>query len=113
MKNLTTESKCRPFDGRGRRRLLALKLLQEGYNQSDVARRIKVGSQLVSRWARTFSARGEKALSAAGRVGRKPLLDEQQRERLIARLLEGPERLGSETPLWTCSRVAHLIQGRV
>ena len=25
-------------------------------------------------------------------------------------LLEGPERLGYETPLWTCNRVGHLIQ---
>ena len=25
-------------------------------------------------------------------------------------MLEGPERLGYETPLWTCNRVAHLIQ---
>jgi transposase len=49
-------------------------------------------------------------LDAAGRAGRKPLLDEKQRERLIARLLEGPEKLGYETPLWTCDRVAHLIQ---
>jgi transposase len=92
------------------RRLEALKLLQQGHNQSEVARRVKVCSQTVSRWARTVSAEGEKALSAAGRAGRKPLLDDQQRERLIARLLEGPERLGYETPLWTCNRVAHLIQ---
>jgi transposase len=92
------------------RRLLALKLLQEGYNQSEVARRIKVCSQTVSRWARAVSAGGETALNAAGRAGRKPLLDDQQREKLIARLLEGPERGGYETPLWTCNRVAHLIQ---
>ena len=37
-------------------------------------------------------------------------MEDQQRERLIGRLLEGPERLGYETPLWTCNRVAHLIQ---
>jgi transposase len=93
-----------------RRRLEALKLLKQGHNQSEVARRVKVCSQTVSRWARAVSARGEKALSAAGRAGRKPLLDDQQREQLIGRLREGPERLGYETPLWTCNRVAHLIQ---
>ena len=100
----------RDFDALERRRLQALKLLHEGYNQSEVARRIKVCSQTVSRWATTVSVQGEKALSAAGRAGRKPLLDDQQRQQLIARLLEGPERLGYETPLWTCNRVAHLIQ---
>ena len=100
----------RDFRALERRRFAALKLLRQGYNQSEVARRVKVCSQTVSRWARTFSQQGEKALDAAGRAGRKPLLDEKQRERLIARLLEGPEKLGYETPLWTCDRVAHLIQ---
>ena len=100
----------RDFAALERRRFEALKLLKQGYNQSEVARRVKVCSQTVSRWARAVAAQGGKALSAAGRAGRKPLLDGRQRERLIARLLEGPERLGYETPLWTCSRVAHLIQ---
>ena len=103
----------RDFRALEQRRFAALKLLRQGYNQSEVARRVKVCSQTVSRWARTFSQQGEKALDAAGRAGRKPLLDEKQRERLIARLLEGPEKLGYETPLWTCDRVAHLIQERV
>ena len=83
--------------------------MRQGFNQSEVARRIKVCSQTVSRWARTVSQEGEKALRAAGRAGRKPLLDAKQRQRLVARLLEGPEKLGYETPLWTCERVAHLI----
>jgi len=100
----------RDFAALERRRLGALKLLKQGYNQSEVARRVKVCSQTVSRWARAVTEQGDKALSAAGRAGRKPLLDDQQRERLIARLFEGPERLGYETPLWTCNRVAHLIQ---
>ena len=100
----------RDFAALERRRLQARKLLKQGYNQSEVARRVKVCSQTVSRWAKAVSAGGEKALCAAGRAGRKALLDNPQRARLIARLLEGPERLGYETPLWTCNRVAHLIQ---
>jgi transposase len=100
----------RDFEALERRRFEALKLLKQGYNQSEVARRVKVCSQTVSRWSRAVSNRGEKALSGAGRAGRKPQLDDQQREKLIARLIEGPERLGYEMPLWTCNRVAHLIQ---
>lgn len=101
----------RDFTALERRRFEAMKLLKQGYNQSEVARRVKVCSQTVSRWARTVSEEGERALKAAGRAGRKPLLDDQQRERLVARLLQGPERLGYETPLWTCNRVGHLIHG--
>jgi transposase len=100
----------RDFEALERRRFEALKLLKEGYNQSEVSRRVKVCSQTVSRWARTVSEEGERALAAVGRAGRKPLLDEKQRKRLVAGLLAGPEQLGYETPLWTCSRVGHLIE---
>ena len=100
----------RDFKALEQRRFAALKLLRQGYNQSEVARRVKVCSQTVSRWSRAVSDRGKKALQAAGRAGRKPLLDGKQRQQLIAGLLEGPEKLGYETPLWTCNRVGHLIQ---
>jgi transposase len=100
----------RDFEALERRRLEAMKLLRQGFNQSEVARRLKVGSQTVSRWSKTIADAGEKGLKAAGRAGRKPLLDAGQRQRLVARLQEGPERLGYETPLWTCARVVHLIE---
>jgi transposase len=100
----------RDFRALERRRFEALKLLTQGYNQSEVARRVKVCSQTVSRWASAVSEEGERALEAVGRAGRKPLLDEKQRQKLVARLLEGPEKLGYETPLWTCNRVGRLIE---
>jgi transposase len=100
----------RDFAALEQRRFEGLKLLRQGFNQSEVARRVKVCSQTVSRWANVVSQEGEKALRAAGRAGRKRRLDEKQRQRLVARLLEGPEKLGYETPLWTCERVAHLIE---
>ena len=99
----------RDFRALERRRFAALKLLRQGYNQSEVSRRVKVCSQTVSRWARAVGAGGDVALAAAGRAGRKPQLDEEQRAQLVARLLEGPEKLGYQTPLWRCSRVADLI----
>jgi transposase len=100
----------RDFRALERRRFAALKLLKQGYNQSEVARRVKVCSQTVSRWAGTVSEEGERALEAVGRAGRKPLLDQKQRQQLVVRLLEGPEKLGYQTPLWTCDRVGRLIK---
>src|SRR5438045_9189581 len=93
-----------------RRRVEAFKVWKQAYNQSEVARRVKVCSQTVSRWASAVSEEGERALEATGRAGRKPLLDQKQRQRLVTRLLEGPEKLGCERPLWTCNRVGHLIE---
>ena len=63
--------------------------------------------QTVSRWMDEFREGGHKALQKAGR---KPELREADRERLGDLLLQGPEQLGYETPLWTCERVAHLIE---
>jgi transposase len=48
-------------------------------------------------------------LRKAGRAGRKPLLSTADQKRLVELLEKGPERLGYETPLWTCDRVADLI----
>jgi transposase len=100
----------RDFAALERRRLAALDLLKQGLNQSEVARRLKVCSQTVSRWARTSASGGKRTMKAAGRAGRKPLLDRKQVDGLVMLLKAGPEKLGYETPLWTCDRVAHLIE---
>jgi transposase len=100
----------RNFDALEKRRLEAMRLLDEGLNQSEVARRVKVVRQTVARWAKHRREHGLQALWKAGRAGRKPKLTDKDRRRLAQRLLEGPERLGYETPLWTCPRVADLIE---
>ncbi len=100
----------RDFDALERRRMQAVELLRKGLNQSEVARRVKVCSQTVSRWNLAVSKQGKGALKKAGRAGRKPKLDWSERERLEELLVRGPEALGYETPLWTCQRVAHLLE---
>jgi len=100
----------RDFVALEKRRFQAVRLLQNGnLNQSEVARRVHVCRQTVSRWAEEFQAGGLEALQKAGRAGRKPELSEADRKRLEELLVQGPEKLGYETPLWTCARVAHLI----
>jgi transposase len=51
-------------------------------------------------------------LKKAKRAGRKSKLDQKQREELEKLLLLGPQRMGYETPGWTCTRVADLIESR-
>ena len=84
--------------------------MEKGLSHSETARRVRVARQTVVRWARQYREQGKGALRRAGRAGRKPLLGESDRERLEELLLKGPEALGYETPLWTCPRVAHLIE---
>jgi transposase len=37
-------------------------------------------------------------------------LNQQDRERLHSLLLKGPDKMNREIPLWTCQRVAKLIE---
>ena len=85
-------------------------MLERGLRQAEIARRLRVVRQTVARWVHDYRTQGESALRKAGRAGRKPRLSEKQRLQLEKLLIAGPERLGYETPLWTCPRVAHLIE---
>jgi transposase len=93
-----------------KRRFGAVKLFDRNLNNSEIGRRLKVSNQTVSRWRKEYQEGGNVALRRAGRAGRLPCLDEAAKARLVELLLEGPERLGYETPLWTCQRVADLIE---
>ena len=100
----------RDFGALEKRRFEAVKLFDKNLNNSEVGRRLKVSNQTVSRWRKEYRGGGDVALRQAGRAGRLPCLDEADKARLVKLLHQGPERLGYETPLWTCQRVAHLIQ---
>lgn len=101
----------RDFEALERRRLKAIDLLVKGdLNRAEIARRVKVCRQTVSRWAEEFRRGGKRGMRGAGRAGRKSQLTEKDRKRLEKLLVKGPEELGYETPLWTCDRVAHLIR---
>jgi transposase len=99
----------RDFDALEKRRFQALQLLERGLSQSEIARQLRVGRQSVARWVQQYRVQGKSALRKAGRAGRRPRLSEKQRQQLERLLVAGPERLGYETPLWTCPRVADLI----
>jgi transposase len=99
----------RDFVALERRRLQAVKLFGKNLNNSEIGRRLKVSNQTVSRWRKEHQEGGNAALRSAGRAGRLPCLNDVDKARLVGLLHQGPERLGYETPLWTCERVAHLI----
>jgi transposase len=92
------------------RRLLGARLLRQGVPQAEVARRVGVHRQSVSRWAEQLQHGGRQALQSAGRTGRKPRLGPAELKRIVRGLERGPEALGYETGLWTAWRVADLIE---
>jgi len=100
----------RDFQKLERRRLLGARLLRRGVPQAEVARRVGVHRQSVSRWAEQLKQGGMQALKQTGRAGRRPRLCPDDLRRVERGLKRGPQALGYETGLWTAWRVAHLIE---
>ena len=90
------------------RRLEARRLLDEGLTQAEVARRLKVSRQSVSRWAEL----PRRELAKLKRQGRRSSFDEAARAKLRAALLAGPQAAGFSGELWTVPRVRQLIAQR-
>ena len=102
----------RDFAALEERRMEAARLLRAGLSQSEVARRVGVHRQSVSRWARELAEAGVRGLRKAGRTGRPPKLSPAQLRDLERALKRGPEAFGFAAGLWSARRVRELIEYR-
>ena len=112
-----TRRRKRDLSALEKRRMRAVRLLREGVWQSEVARRLGVHRQSVSRWAQKLKRGGKRALGAGqvGRPGRLHPEDLNRLERLLKRGPGGEPRLGklrttAGTRKWTAKQVAELIE---
>jgi len=95
-----------------RRRLRAIDLLREGLPPVEVARIVGVDRRSVRRWKAAFQKEGVEGIRARPAPGRPPRLSREGKEELAEALTKGPIANGFPTELWTCPRVAHLIEER-
>jgi transposase len=100
----------RDFKAMEERRMQAARLFRQGVSQAEVARRLEVSRQSVSRWYAEWSEGGRKALKGAGRAGRLPRLTRAQLDRVDQELRKGAVAHGYDTELWTLVRVAEVIE---
>jgi transposase len=99
-----------PHDWREWRRLRVLHLKQQGRSQRDIAEALGVCEETVSRWLARARDGGPEALLARPAPGHPPKLSSAQK-RLIPELLwHGPEAYGFRGEVWTCVRVAQVIE---
>jgi transposase len=99
-----------PHDWREWRRLRALHLKQQGWSQRDIAAALGVSDDTVGRWLARARNGGPEALRARPVPGRPPKLS-PARKRLIPEFLwHGPEAYGFRGEVWTCARVARVIE---
>lgn len=94
------------------RRKRAMVLLEQGYQPVDVARKLGVDRRSVRRWKAAYHWDGMEGILARPAPGRPPKLDNKAKARLEKALLKGAEAAGFPTDLWTCPRVAELIDAR-
>lgn len=91
------------------RRLRAAELFAHDVHQGEVARRLGVSRQTVSRWHARFKADGIGGLTSRGAPGRAPKVSDAQLAQAEQALLEGAKAHGFDTDLWTLNRVATVI----
>lgn len=95
-----------------KRRLEGIAMLAEGISQSEVARRLDVTRQAVSKWSAAKRVGGTKALASKGKPGRKSAPTSAEMKKVESILVKGPVKSGFRNDLWTLRRIAEVF-GRV
>lgn len=82
----------------------------QGKKLREVADACGVSMSSVKRWKRLVRQGGLDALAVEDSRGREPKLSEAQKEKLMEILTDGPLTAGYLNDLWTCARVADVIE---
>ena len=99
-----------PKDWKEARRLRAWELHQQGWSQVEIAKVLGVTCGALSQWVAAARQRGPQALWSHPASGRPPKLRRQQLARLPELLARGATAYGFRGEVWTCTRVAALIE---
>lgn len=85
-------------------------LYQMGWKQKDIAEALGVTKGAVSQWIKAGQEGGEAALEDRPKPGAPRRLSTEERQRIPALLERGAESFGFRGDLWTCPRVAKVIE---
>ena len=99
-----------PRDWRTWRRFQALRLKREGWYQRSIAVALGVSEVSVSHWCTRAAVEGPEALLAHPSPGRPPELSPDQVRLIPEFLWHGAEAYGFRGKVWTCARVAKVIE---
>jgi transposase len=99
-----------PNDWREWRRLRALQLKRQGWFQHDIADALDVSAETVSRWLARARTAGPEALRSRASPGRPPKLSAAQKRLIPEFLWHGAEAYGFRGEVWTCARIARVIE---
>jgi transposase len=97
-------------DWREWRRLRAVHLQQQGWSQRSIAAALGVAEDTVGRWVARARAGGPGALRARPSPGHPPKLSPAQKRLIPEFLWHGPGAYGFRGEVWTCARVARVVE---
>lgn len=92
------------------RRYRALELKREGWTQEEIAEALDVSTRAVKKWMRAVRTAGESGLQARPHPGATPRLPGAELALLPELLTAGAEAYGFRGEVWTCARVAVVIE---
>jgi len=87
-----------------------LYLKRRGWFQCDIAEALDVSEVALSGWLVRARDGGPEALRARAAPGRPPRLSPDQRRSIPELLWHGPEAYGFRGQVWTCARIARVIE---
>jgi transposase len=99
-----------PADGLEWRRFRALHLKRQGWSRHDIAEALGVSPVSVSRWFARARDGGSDALRAHPSPGPPPKLSSAQKRLIPEFLWHGAEAYGFRGEVWTCARIARVIE---
>jgi transposase len=99
-----------PYDWREWRRLRVLQLKQLGWRQREIASALGASEVSVSRWLARARREGPEALLARPAPGPASKLSPRQKRLIPEFLWHGAEAYGFRGEVWTCARIAVVIE---
>ena len=99
-----------PHDWKEVRRFRALELKQDGWTQQEIAEGLGVTKGAVSQWMHTVKNEGMNALYASPHTGGPPKLSTAQHDQIPELLSQGAEAYHFRGEVWTCARIAKVIE---
>lgn len=99
-----------PLDWREWRRLRAWELKQQGWTQQDIAVALDASPGAVSQWLHAAVVGGRDALRHHGSPGHPAKVTARQKRLIVDFLWHGAEAYGFRGDVWTCARVAQVIE---
>lgn len=108
--NTTPEPNHKPADWREGRRLRAWELHQQGWTQQNIAAALGVTQGAVSQWLTRAKKDGADGLQTRKSPGAPARLSWEQRAQLPRLLARGAESFGFSGDVWTCERVATVVE---